>query len=205
MDKQPNLLNIGFSKSLELALNTAIDLDEQQGTVFDPLNGKVVQIHLVPFEDALFCLINNRQVSIQHRLTGAADVAISIQTGDLIGLPLGKPLAAEITSGDQALGHTFINALNSLEIDWEEQLSHFTGDLVAFKVGHGVRSVLQTRQEIKGYMAETIKEYLLFEIETLPPRHKVDRFNDDVRKLSQAVDQIAERIAKLTEQTSNPV
>lgn len=205
MDRQPNLLNIGFSKSLELTFNTAIDLDEQQGAVFDPLNGKVVKINIVPFEDSLFCLINHRQISVQHHLSGDADAALQIQISDLIGLPLGGAIQAEITTGDKTIGQTFIDALNSLEIDWEEQLSHFTGDLVAFKVGHGVRSALKTREEAKNYMAETFKEYLQFEIETLPPRHKVDRFIDDVHKLNQAVEKIAERIANLTEKTSKTV
>ena len=47
--------------------------------------------------------------------------------------------AVEI-SGDSELAHQLSRILGSMNIDWEEQLSRFTGDLIAHRIGNLFRT-----------------------------------------------------------------
>lgn len=199
MTKQPGLVDITFSKSFEVAVNTAIYLDEEKGQAFDALDTKVIAITITPFQQTLFCLINQRSIAIQRELAGVADAAIQTDISELLSLPFSHDLTAKITAGDQQLAQQFIDAISHLEIDWEEHLSHYTGDLIAFKIGHGVRSLMEQKQNAKQYAGETLREYLQFEINALPTRNQVEHFVKDVEKISSDVEQMAERINALFE------
>ena len=202
MNKQPGLVDITFSKSFEMAINTAIRLDEEQGRAFDALDGKVVALTITPLNQTLFCLINQKNVAIQRTLTGEADATLKTDLSELIALPLSHNLKAEIIAGDNTIGKTFIDALSQMEIDWEEHLSHYTGDLVAFKIGHGIRSLLERKQNTKQHAGDTLREYLQFEINALPTRNQVEHFVKDVQQTQNSVEQMAERIKNLTSQLS---
>jgi len=198
MDKLPGLVNISFSKTFEVAFNTAIRLDEMQGKAFLALDGKVVELWIAPVKFPLFCIINNGEIVTQTALNGEADATLKTGLRQLRVLAQEGHFETKFIRGDEQLGQQFVQAMESLEIDWEEHLSHYTGDLVAFKIGHGLRSAMQRKQDAKSYMGETFKEYLQFEINTLPARHQVEHFIEDVETVKQGVDHLAERIAKLT-------
>jgi len=198
MTKQPGLVNLSFSKTIELAINTAIHLDEEQGRVFEALDGKVIELWIAPLKTPIFCIINQCKVSTQGFLKGEADATIKTGMRQLIALSLGEPFEHKFIKGDLNTAQTFVNAMQKLEIDWEEHLSHYTGDLVAFKVGHGVRSLLAKKQHAKQYANETIREYLQFEINALPTQNQVSHLIQDIEQTQTEVEQIAERIEKLS-------
>lgn len=197
MDKAPNILDIGFTKSFELAFNTALKLDDLQGRAFDALDGKVFELWVAPSKTPLFCLINHRQIACQQYLDGEADATLKTGMRQLVNLTQGEGFEYRFIKGDEALAEQFAAAMVSLEIDWEEHLSHYTGDLVAFKIGHGIRSVLEQKKQTKEYVGNTLKEYLQFEINTLPAQHQVEHFVAEVAQTQAQVDQIAKRIEAL--------
>jgi len=202
MDKQPSILDISFTKAFEMTLNTAIQLDDMQGQAFDALDGKVVELWVAPSKTPLFCLINERNIACQQNLNGEADVTLKTGMRQLTALAQGEGFETKFIRGDEKVGEAFIQAMESLEVDWEEHLSHYTGDLVAFKIGHGVRSMLERKQQSKQYIGETLKEYLQFEIDALPARHQVSHFIEDVEALKNRVDEASERIANLNARLS---
>ncbi|GKT11884.1 MAG: ubiquinone biosynthesis accessory factor UbiJ [Thiomicrorhabdus sp.] len=202
MSTQPGLVNISISKSIESVLNTAIRLDEQKGAIFNDLEDKVIAMRLAPLETPLYFMFTNYMVSVQNQLTGEADVEIEAAMLDFMTLPINKTLPHKILKGDTALGNVFINGLCQLDIDWEEHLSHYTGDLVAFKIGHGLRSIFDRKQAAKSTTSETIREYLQFEIEALPTQSQVKRFTNSVEKVTTDVDLIAARIESLLAKNS---
>lgn len=201
MTKQPGLVNLSFSKSLELAINTAIHLDEEQGRVFEALDGKVIELWIAPTKTPIFCIINQCKVSTQGFLNGEADVTLKTGMRQLLALSLGQPFEHTFIRGDQHIGQEFVDALQKLEIDWEEHLSHYTGDLVAFKVGHGIRSFIDAKQSAKQQVGDTVREYLQFEINTLPTRNQVEHFVKDVNQTANEINQMAKRIDALIKNT----
>lgn len=197
MTKQPGLVDLSFSKSLELAINTAIHLDEEQGRVFEALDGKVIELWIAPLKTPIFCIINQCNVSTQGFLKGEADATLKTGMRQLIALSLGEPFEHKFIKGDQQIGQAFVDAMQKLDIDWEEHLSHYTGDLVAFKIGHGVRSFLGKKQQAKQYAGDTVREYLQFEINALPTSSQVNHLVQDIQHTQAEVEQMAKRIAKL--------
>lgn len=194
--KLPGLLVSGIAKGLETLLNQLLKRDEDQGAAFAPCDEKVIQLSLSDMGNTFFIThqINDDQAdfTVQTHLMGQADAHIRIALGDLMA----KNPAEKIV-GDVALGQTFLDALYSVEIDWEEQLSHVTGDLIAFKVGHAVRSGLKTKQVAKQKIGDTLKEYLQFEVNLLPTKHQVSAFKQKVQTTAEAVDALDARIAAL--------
>jgi ubiquinone biosynthesis protein UbiJ len=197
MSKQPGLVNISLSKTIESVLNTAIRLDEEKGQAFKGLEDKVIKITLTPVSSPLYFLFTNYMVSVQNQLTGEPDAAIECTLFDFMSLPLNRTLPTSLIEGDRALAMQFIDGLCGLDIDWEEHLSHYTGDLVAFKIGHGIRSFFEQKQTTKNNLGETVKEYLQFEINTLPTQHQVKHFEQEVQQTQDEVDQLAIRIEAL--------
>ena len=197
MSTQPNLVNISISKTIESVLNTAIRLDEQKGAVFSDLEDKVIALSLSPLEAPLYFMFTNYMVSVQNQLTGDADAEIEASMFDFVTLPINKTLPFKTLKGDEHIASIFVNGLCTLDIDWEEHLSHYTGDLLAFKIGHGFRTLFDKKQSAKVTAGETIKEYLQFEIGTLPTKSQVARFKLGVEKITDEVDQIEARIEAL--------
>ncbi len=192
----PDLVKTSLAKTFKIFLNQLVNLDEEQGEAFEALDQKVIQITLKELSQTFFVTYHSHEskgnFSIQAHLTGASDCHIKTTIKDLIQ----QSDSSELT-GDTDVGKTFIFGLQQLEIDWEEQLSHLTGDLIAFKVGHAVRETCKANQATQQKIGETLKEYLQFEVNLLPTKHQVNHFNQQVEQTEQAIDAIDARINQL--------
>ncbi|MEA3404400.1 MAG: hypothetical protein U9R28_01525 [Pseudomonadota bacterium] len=199
MNNPTGLISLAISKSLESALNEAMRLDEQQGRAFEPLEDSVIALNLSDIHKTFYFLFTAYGVTVSSDLQGesSADSLIIANISSLLALPKTGQLANANISGNEIKAEQFIHALATLEIDWEEHLSHYTGDLVAFKIGHGIRSLLETKQATKVQIGDTIKEYLQFELQTVPTQSQVDHFNQQVSQLESDVDDLEARIEAL--------
>lgn len=199
---QPGLVNISLSNSIESVFNAALRLDDEQGRAFKGLEDKVIQLTLAPVSTPLFFLFTEQQVSVQNQLNGEPDATMTSTLLEFMSIPLTRAFTPHLMSGDVELAQQFIDGLCSLEIDWEEQLSHYTGDLVAFKIGHGIRTLFEQKKSAQQNLGDTVKEYLQFEINSLPTHSHVHHFTDQVQQTQQKVEQLTERIERLQTLTS---
>jgi len=199
----PNLINMSLSKTIESVLNTAIRLDDMQGEAFNTLEDKVIAVTLTPMDSPLYFIVTDAMASVQTTLQGEPDATIKTTLIDFASLPFNRRLPHAKLSGNQTVAQDFINALCALDIDWEEQLSHYTGDLLAFKVGHGIRTLLNTQANIKKTASQTVREYLQFELEAVPTQRQVARFCRDVNATTDDVNALEKRIEQLC--TSTPL
>ncbi len=188
---------LSLSKTIEVALNTAMRLDDEQGKAFTPLEDKVISLTLTPIESPLYLIVTNTRISVQTTLQGEADAGIQTTLIDFASLPIQRQLPHAKLSGDTQLAQDFINALCTLDIDWEEQLSHYTGDLIAFKIGHGIRSFFNAQQGVKDTVSQTLKEFLQFEIEAVPTQSQVKRFCHEVDDTTTQTNALEARINTL--------
>lgn len=191
-----------LSQVFEFALNQAVRLDEQQGQAFHPLRDKVIALNLRDLNSTLYVLFTDYGISVQNTLQGEADAEIETSLGDLLSFAHTGQLKHATYQQDTVLAEAFVNALSALEIDWEEHLSHYTGDLIAFKIGHAARSMMQTKAAAKQQIGDTLKEYLQFELNALPTHSQVQRFGKQVLHTQKDVETLAERIDALSRQLS---
>jgi ubiquinone biosynthesis protein UbiJ len=201
-EKSPGLVKTALSKLFETLLNQAVQLDDMQGQALAPCDEKVVQLTFTDLGQTFFLIYqidadNPGTFSVQNHLMGAPDTHIQLTSLDWIGRQPNYE-----ASGDEALAADFIQGVQSLNIDWEEQLSKITGDLVAFKIGSTVREGRKSVESAKRKAGDTLREYLQFEIELLPTAPQIQRFKRDVQHTTQAVDALEKRLQALSDNLS---
>ena len=104
-------------------------------------------------------------------------------------------------SGDITLAQDFQKILHSFEIDWEEQLSHWTGDTAAHKLGRIFRLTRGYLKETQNTIGMNISEYLRYEKDMLPDRDEVQEFIADIDVLRNDAERIRQRIERLMKTT----
>ena len=104
-----------------------------------------------------------------------------------------------VVSGDADLVEECRDAFRDLDIDWEEVLSHYIGDIAAHQVGRHTRGFLRWAKKAASTLKQDTEEYLLYESRTLVSDLEFSDFSDDVDHLAQAADELEVRCQKLSD------
>ncbi len=162
-----------------------------------PFAGKVVQLN--------FVLI---KANLQILEDGSLAIGGESSTPEAtIHLPLS--LALRMMAGDEAakmqikiegdahLATEFSKVLQNMRWDVEEDLSRFTGDIAASKIGSTSKKILHTAKQQSINAAEMLSEYWQEEKNILAKKRHVETFNAEVDVLVSDVARIEKRIEKL--------
>jgi ubiquinone biosynthesis protein UbiJ len=103
--------------------------------------------------------------------------------------------------GDTALAQHFGTILADLDIDWEEQLSKLTGNIVAHEVGRVARTAAGYADRMRATLEQNLREYLQEEARVLPTRFEIREFLDAVDVLRDDVERLGARIERLQRHT----
>ena len=196
-------LPTAVTASIELALNRIFELDEDTVARLGTLQGKVIAIEFTELDVALFLIPELKKVTVYGHFDGEADTVLRGTPVALMRMGLTKHagdvlFAGDVEiSGDVELGQAFSEILDGLDIDWEEHLSHITGDLVAHKAGNFVRGVLAWGQQTTHTLGLDVAEYLQEESETLPNRDEVEKYLSQVDVIRTDVDRMEARVQRL--------
>ncbi|MCF6281506.1 MAG: SCP2 sterol-binding domain-containing protein [Candidatus Polarisedimenticolaceae bacterium] len=192
--------------SLEGLLNWAIRKDPEAFTHLDDAHGKIICIELIGLGQRLYLIPSPSGIQLLGDCEGEADCTIrgtpwslarmGGEQGDSSQLFTGD---VEI-SGDTQLAHHFSCFMNRLEIDWEEQLSKLTGDVIAHEVGNLVRGLSEWGRDQLTTSRLNLQEYLTEELRLLPTRCEVEEFLSDVDVLRDDLDRLDARIGLLRQQ-----
>ena len=198
-----NHLPTVLTAAIEVALNRVLQLDEDTVARVARLQGKVIAIEFSGFDVELFLIPEAEKISIYGRFEGDADTVLRGTPVALMRMGLAKHagdalFAGDVKiSGDVELGQEFSDILDGLDIDWEEHLSHLTGDLVAHKVGNVVRDVFAWGRQTVDTLGQDTAEYLQEESEALPNRDEVENFLSLVDVTRTDVDRLEARVQRL--------
>ncbi len=192
-----------FLVVLEQALNRYLALDPGVLERMGPLHGKRIALQLRGLDNGI-CLIpgpDGIQVYASD-MDGGADCVLR-------GTPMGfarmgrgeasRELfggAVEIR-GDSDLAQAFGELPRGLDIDWEEQISRYTGDLLAHQIGRGLRGAGAWGLEASATLTKDLGEYLREEARLLPCRDEARDFASDIDVLRDDMDRLEARIKRL--------
>ncbi len=198
-----------LSSALETALNQYFALDDNAHLFLMPLSGKVIAITLEPFNETLYLCPTETMIQCLENYVGEVDTTLSGSVSAFGMMGLSKTPARSLFSGDIKitgdirLGQKFQQLFEQLDIDWEEYLSHFTGDRVAQTLGNLFRSGNQWTQEtIETFKLNAI-EFLQEETRDLPTKAEADIFYQQVDNLRRDFDRLCTRVNRLQTLNTN--
>lgn len=100
-------------------------------------------------------------------------------------------------SGDTRLAQRFQEMLKDLEIDWEEHLAHYLGDIAAHQLGRLGRATRAYLRDTRQTLGLNLSEYLRYEKEILPDRGAVAEFISAVDVLRDDTERLQQRLYRL--------
>jgi len=191
------------SASLEAAVNRLLRLDPDTRDRLATLDGKVIAIELRGLDVAMYLIPGKAGLNIFSRFEGEPDTILRGTPVALARMGLEKHAGDSLfagdveISGDTELGQEFREILDGIDIDWEEQLSLVTGDVVAHRVGNAVRGAAEWGRKTLETLSRDAAEYLQEESRDLPNRGEVEIFLEDVDELRSDVDRLEARVKRL--------
>lgn len=195
---KPTLLSI-----FETALKHYLAMDPDSAYFLKPLAGKVIAVTIEPINETLFLCPAENSIQIIDHYPGEPDTCLkgSLPAFALMGLgesPMRSIFSGEITiTGDTHTGKKFQELFAKVDIDWEEQLSHYTGDIVAHQIGQLIRSCQSwSKQSLDAFKLNSV-EFLQEETRDLPAVPEADSFYRQVDDLRLALDRLHTRTERL--------
>lgn len=191
---------------LDAALNGYLKLDPTARGRMAELAGKTIAIELRGLNIVFYLIPGNTGVAVRGVVSNSPDTTLRGTPWSLVRLGLAKNQQTLLFSGDVEIfgdtetGQRFKEILDSMEIDWEEQLSKIVSDVVAHKVGNVVRGIQDWSAQTIDSLNADITEYLQEETRMLPGREEVEEFLSSVDTLRSDVDRLDQRVTRLKRQ-----
>ena len=186
--------------SLEMALNKYLALDSETYKRWQVLDGKVIEIKILPMNFTFYLLPGKTKIELSDKATKNIDTSIAGTPLALCKAKLtGKPQNITIT-GDAELGQVVNDILQSMDIDWEEHLSHYIGDIATHSIGKFVRDLRDFGKQAARSLQQNVTDYLQEESRLLPARLEIEDFYHDVNKLRNDLDRLEAKIKLLYNQ-----
>jgi ubiquinone biosynthesis protein UbiJ len=185
------------------SINAALRLDPDSLERVAAMSGKCIAVEL---------RILNLQVFVEPTSNGILlNTFCSLPpTATLSGTPFGllrmaaAPADSSLLStgdvqihGDIELGRRIKILIQELDLDWEELLSRYIGDILAHQLGNGIRSFKAWSRHAIETLGQDLAEYLHEEIQLLPNHSEVAAFLDTVDRLRADLNRLEIRIQRL--------
>jgi ubiquinone biosynthesis accessory factor UbiJ len=192
-----------MTAAFETAFNQYLSLDPETLSKFSDMEGKIIAVDIQGINQSLYLFPGEDGMMIMSDFDGEADTRLAGSPMALAKLGTLKNAAPVlfsgevIVSGDTRLGSQFKKILSQIDIDWEEILSQYTGDMVAHKAGNMAREFTSWFQRGKQSMYMDVGEYLTEESLVSPSKPELNRFINDVDKLRESADRLQTKINNL--------
>lgn len=181
---------------LEKTINRFIELDPETLQRLSPYRGYVFKIMLPDWKFCLYFHIQERGLQLSNYYDGSVNTTISSSFTALLKQTMSNQpqVNKEIKiEGDIEFAQNMLGALKNFQIDYEEYLSHFTGDIIAHQMGRAARHFVKTQKKVTHTLIEDFCDYLQEEGRYLPSREEVNDFIEDVYILRNDVERLQAR------------
>ncbi len=196
-------LNLATAAVLEKAVNKLVSLDLDAQEKIKPLINKRVAIELTDWqltyifdigEDAI-CIDTQKEIPCQVTLKGTSFAFFNMASTERGGDALFK--GEVLFEGEVSTAQSFQKFWQSLEVDWEEELSKYTGDVIAHQIGQTAKQLHQQFNRLFNTAQQNLSEYAKEEFRMTPDPIEVETFYDELDNLKSDVNRLHARIQQL--------
>ena len=197
--------------ALETVINRYLRLDPAIGSRLSSLTGRCIAMELRGIDVTLYVFPGEHGIQLRDHIEGEPDTVLRGTPLGMMRLGVGGNTEKTLFSGDVLIegdvetGQAFKAILDGLDIDWEEQLSRLTGDVVAHQLGNAARRGRRAFTLGLGTLEKDIGEYLQEELRVLPTRIETENFSVDVTRISMDADRLGARLKRLQARTDKGV
>ena len=194
----------GISRGLESAFNRYLLLDPAAGDRLAGLEGRVIALELRGLDLMLVFRVQGQGIAFIDEPGLTPDTVLRGTPLGITRLGLGRGNATgtlfsgdvEI-AGDVETGQAFKAVLDAIDIDWEEQLSRITGDLLAHQMGNAARHAGSWLDHARLTLEQDLSEYLQEELRVVPTRIEIENLIEDIGCLGMDADRLEARLRRL--------
>jgi ubiquinone biosynthesis protein UbiJ len=189
--------------TLEQLLNQAIRLDPETPRRLAPMHGRIIELQLVGLALSLYLIPGHNAIQLLGSYEGKADCTLRGTPLALARMRGTRESADQLFGGsveiigDTHLAQQFGDFLAGLDIDWEEQLSKLTGDLIAHEIGNTARNLHGWSSRQTRTFEQNVQEYLQEELRLTPSHLEIEPFLTEVDRLRDDVERLEARINRL--------
>ena len=189
-----------LKEKLQNLINKLLQHDESNQKKLHGLAGRIAVIQIQPIDLTLNCLFTERGIDFLEHLYAEPNVTIKGSPLAFLAMNISKNKLADIfagkikITGDIDTAQKVQNLLQSLDIDWEEYISQYTGDPIAHHLGKLGKKFARFGARFIATSQQNISEYLQEEIKLLPTRIEVDDFLDQIDALRSDIDRLEAKL-----------
>lgn len=204
MDMDPTL-TAAATATLETSINTALNYDPATRLALQKLAGQSLAIEISQPKLSLCLLFDAEQVRVAHTtenpttlLRGSLPALMQLAVGDNTTLA---------DSGVEAFGSTALltsvqQIARNLDIDWEEILCTWLGDVIGHQAAEQIRVRTRWTRNRLGSARRLLEEFLTEELRSTPTQVELNNFSQEVDQLRFGLDRAEARLRKLKQQLS---
>lgn len=188
----------------EIGGNRLLAMDTRVPGRCSELQGCCIKIHVTDLDLKLYCHPGNWGIRLSlDEPAKAIDATISGRLMALINLATQQDkLSTSIQegvsiNGNAAVAQQMQKIFTELDLDWEEALSHYTGDVLAYRIHRQVRKTGDWLRASVISLSQTSSEFLREEIRLTPTQVEFERFQQQVTTLRQDVERAETRLRHL--------
>lgn len=193
---------LSLTEALETSINHVLKQDPATLEKFASMQGKVIAFEMTDLDLTLYIFPHNEGVQVKYLYDGKADTTLQGNTLAFVNMSLGDATESFFSGdvrikGEIELGQRFKRILDKLDLDWEEWLSGYTGDLVAFKAGSFIRSFSSWGKSTLETLELDAHEYIQDEGQLSPHSSELEEFTSNINQLRNDTARLETRISRL--------
>ncbi|MDD2760010.1 MAG: SCP2 sterol-binding domain-containing protein [Methylomonas sp.] len=189
--------------ALETGLNAYLTLDDRVEEYLAPMAGKVLAVHVTPFNETLYLCPGHDRMQLLEHYEGEADATLS---GSLFALgfmglsatPMHALFEGEVKmEGDTQLAHKLQRLFEKLDIDFEAKLARYTGDGFARRLSGFLRGGRDWSRHAASNFRLNLEEFLQEETRELPAKAEAELLFQQIDVCRSDVDRLNARVERL--------
>lgn len=198
----PNPLLAALGKTLALALDRIVALDEATREALATLEGRELSLRLQAPPLAMRLKVRDGRLEVgPDRDAREADLSVETTLGALLGRVLSGrdgalPVGQVRISGDAELARRLQQMVQRYEPDFEEAFTRTFGDVLGVQIARALEGAFDWSKRSAQTVLRDTAEYLGEESRDLVAKAEMAQFLDEVDELRDGVERLERRIAR---------